>query len=131
MACACIWSIRNIKCYNNIIIVVDDDYGMRLCLWTVVTSGPIVQPPGDYMSVESHGGMILTGENWRTWRKTCPNATLSTTHLSWTDLGVNPGFHGGRPATNHLSYGMVYGSVSKPLIKIVSHSRNVIQDCAL
>jgi hypothetical protein len=35
------------------------------CLWTTVTNGPVVHPPGDieaYMSVESHRGVILTGE---------------------------------------------------------------------
>jgi hypothetical protein len=42
------------------------------------------------MSLESYGGMILTGENWRTWRKTCPNATLSTSP-KWIDPGANPG----------------------------------------
>jgi hypothetical protein len=30
------------------------------------------------MGMESHGGMILTGENWRTQRRTCPSATLSS-----------------------------------------------------
>jgi hypothetical protein len=30
----------------------------------------------------AHGGMILTGENRRTRRKTCPSATLSTTNLT-------------------------------------------------
>jgi hypothetical protein len=45
------------------------------------------------MSMDSHGGMILTEE----MKKTCPNATLSTTNLSWTDTGPC----GERPATNH------------------------------
>jgi hypothetical protein len=59
------------------------------------------------MSMESHGRMILmTGENQRTWRKTCPSSTLSTTNPTWIDLGVNPGLHIERPATNHLSHGM-------------------------
>jgi hypothetical protein len=50
----------------------------------------------------SSGGMILTGENWRTWRKTFPSATLSTTNPTWTVLGVNPGLQCEKPAT----YGM-------------------------
>jgi hypothetical protein len=37
--------------------------------------------------------------------KTCPSATLSTTNPTWPDLGSNPGHHGGKPATNRLSYG--------------------------
>jgi hypothetical protein len=34
--------------------------------------------------VWSIGGIILTGENWSTWRKTCPSATLFTTNLTRT-----------------------------------------------
>jgi hypothetical protein len=56
--------------------------------------------PGD-------GGMILTGENRRTPRKTCPSATLSTTNLTWIDLGANPCLRGEMPATNDLSHGTV------------------------
>jgi hypothetical protein len=57
------------------------------------------------MSLESDGGMILTGENRGTRRKTCPSATLSTTNPTWIDLGANPGLRGERPATNDLSHG--------------------------
>jgi hypothetical protein len=53
------------------------------------------------MSLESDGGMILTVENRRTRRKTCPSATLSTTNPTWID----PGLHCERPATNDLSRG--------------------------
>jgi hypothetical protein len=49
---------------------------------------------------------ILTGENRRTQRKTCPSATLSTTNLTWIDPGANPGLHSERLATNDLSHGM-------------------------
>jgi hypothetical protein len=48
---------------------------------------------------------ILTGENRRTWRKTCPSATLSTTNPTWIDPGANPGLRGERPAINDLSHG--------------------------
>jgi hypothetical protein len=51
------------------------------------------------MNMESHGGMILTGERQRNERKTCPIAILSTTNLTWTDLGLC----GERLMTNHLS----------------------------
>jgi hypothetical protein len=40
--------------------------------------------PRWYMSMERHGGIIFTEEDRRTRRKTCPNATLSTTNLAWT-----------------------------------------------
>jgi hypothetical protein len=60
------------------------------------------------MSVENDGGMILTGENRRTRRKTCPSATLSTTNPIWIDPGTNPGLHGERPASNRLNHGTAY-----------------------
>jgi hypothetical protein len=48
-------------------------------------------------------------ENWKGKpkysEKTCPNATLSTTNTTWSDLGSKPGRRGGKPATNCLSYG--------------------------
>jgi hypothetical protein len=56
------------------------------------------------MSLESDGGMILTGENRRTRRKTCPSDTLSTTNPTRIDPGANPGLRGERPATNDLSH---------------------------
>jgi hypothetical protein len=62
----------------------------------------ITHSPDD-MSLESDGGMILTGENRTTRRKTCPSATLSTTNPTWTDLGAKPGIRGERPAANDLS----------------------------
>jgi hypothetical protein len=49
--------------------------------------------------------MILTRENRSTRGKTGPAATLSTTNLTWTDLGSNPGLDGERPTTNRLSHG--------------------------
>jgi hypothetical protein len=58
-----------------------------------------------WMRLESDGGMILTGENRRTRRKTCPSATLSTTNPTWIDPGANPVLRGERPATNDLSHG--------------------------
>jgi hypothetical protein len=57
------------------------------------------------MSLESDGGMILTGENRRTRRKTCPSATLSIADPTWIDPGANPGLRGERPAANDLSHG--------------------------
>jgi hypothetical protein len=50
--------------------------------------------------------MILTGENRRTLRKTCPSPTLSTTNPTWTDLGANMGLCCEKLATNCLSHGM-------------------------
>jgi hypothetical protein len=73
--------------------------GLRQCLWTAVTNGPICSPPRWYVSMGSLGGMILTGENGIIRRKAYLSATLSTTNPTWTDLGANPGFRSKRPAT--------------------------------
>jgi hypothetical protein len=75
-----------------------------LCIWTAATNWPIVDPPDDMWSMVSNGGMILTEENRRTRKITCPNAPLSITNSTWTD----PGLRGGRPATNRLSHGTAY-----------------------
>jgi hypothetical protein len=48
--------------------------------------------------------MILTGENRRTARKTCPSSTLSTTNPTWINPGANPGLRDERPVTTRLSY---------------------------
>jgi hypothetical protein len=57
------------------------------------------------MSVESDGGMILTGGNRRNRRETCPSATLSTKNPTWIDPGANLGIRGEKPAANRLSHG--------------------------
>jgi hypothetical protein len=49
--------------------------------------------------------MKLTGENRQLGEKPVPSATLSTTNLTWTDPGSDPGLRGERPATNRLSHG--------------------------
>jgi hypothetical protein len=68
--------------------------------------------PRWYMSMESHGGMILTGENRRTRRKTCPSATFSTTNPTWTSQGANPGLCGEMLATNCLSHDTAYSNIT-------------------
>jgi hypothetical protein len=49
--------------------------------------------------------MILSGENRRTRRITCPSTTLSTTNPTWIDPGAKPGLRGERSATNDLGHG--------------------------
>jgi hypothetical protein len=58
---------------------------------------------------------ILTGENRRTRRKTCPSASLSTTNPTWIDSCANPGLRGERPSTNYLGYGTAYTSLLQRL----------------
>jgi hypothetical protein len=38
--------------------------------------------------------------------KICHSATLSTTNVTWTDLGSNPVLRSERPATDRLSHGV-------------------------
>jgi hypothetical protein len=79
--------------------------GVRPCLCrTADANGPIVHPTDDIW-MWSNCGITMTGENRRTWRKTCPSATLSTTNPTWAALGANSALHGEKPVTNHLSYG--------------------------
>jgi hypothetical protein len=50
-------------------------------------------------------GMRIGMGNRITRRKPAPVHTLSSTNLTWPDLGSNPGHRGGNPVTNRLSYG--------------------------
>jgi hypothetical protein len=56
-------------------------------------------PSFRWHTTEYGAAVIVTAENRRTRRKTCPSATFSTTHPRWTDLGTNPGRRGEKPAT--------------------------------
>jgi hypothetical protein len=59
--------------------------------------------PGD-MSMERQGGMILTGETRKTWRKYVP-VPLCPSPIPHGQPGANPGLRGKTPATNRLSHG--------------------------
>jgi hypothetical protein len=52
--------------------------------------------------------MILTEEKQRNQGTMCPSAILSTTHPTWTDLGMNLDHCSETPQTNCLSYGTDY-----------------------
>jgi hypothetical protein len=98
--------------------------GVRLTFHcTVATFMGLLYVPGwgwnewiflNFRKCGAHGGMILTGENWRAWRKNCPSATLSTIS-HWIDLGVNSGCHGERLTTNCLSHGTAMWSLIGPV----------------
>jgi hypothetical protein len=72
-------------------------------LGTTVTSRSIVPAPGDYDDGEI-GGMMIGKGNRSTRRKpaTVPLCPPQTPHAC---PNANPGRRGGKPATNHLSYG--------------------------
>jgi hypothetical protein len=49
--------------------------------------------------------MAPTGNNGSTCTETCASATLSSTDLTWTVLGLNMTLRTERPATDRLSHG--------------------------
>jgi hypothetical protein len=74
------------------------------------------------MSLESDGGIILTGENRRTRRETCPSVTFSTINPTWIEPGVNPGLRGERPAANDLSHGTAHPVVTSVFRELASET---------
>jgi hypothetical protein len=56
------------QCTDIVDVRVD---GVRLCLWTAATNGPVVHGL-DNMSMENHGGMILTGKSEELEEKPVP-----------------------------------------------------------
>ena len=84
------------------------DFRKGIAFWKVPRLGAFVLPVRTTCIrrwVWITGGMILTGGNWSARRKTCPNATFSTSNLIPNDLGSNPHLRGDRPATNCLNSG--------------------------
>jgi hypothetical protein len=79
--------------------------GVRLSpLGTPATIWHIVPAPDDGW------WLWVCSSRWNDWqgkpkysKNICPSAALSSTNLTWLDLGSNPGRHGGKPATNCLS----------------------------
>jgi hypothetical protein len=59
------------------------------CLWTAATIEPIVHPSGDILAWRAMVEWYWQGKA-KNSEKICPSATLSTTNLTWTDLGMNP-----------------------------------------
>jgi hypothetical protein len=58
----------------------------------------------DYIAAAIDECMMLTAKPQYS-EETCPSATISTTTLTWTDLGSNKGLRGERSANNSLSRG--------------------------
>jgi len=61
--------------------------------------------------------MILRWDSGSTERETCPSTTLSTTCLTWTNLGPDLGRHGERPVTNYPSHGTAVRGTTNVLDK--------------
>jgi hypothetical protein len=67
--------------------------------------------------VWSSGRMAPTGNNGNNCTKTRPSATLTTTHLTRTVLGLNTTLRGERPATDRVSHGSA----------VISYARSTTQ----
>jgi hypothetical protein len=74
------------------------------------------------MAVEQLVECELAGET-KVLGENLPHATLSTTNPTWPDHGSNLGCHGGKPATNCLSYDMALpSSVTQNCVILDSHT---------
>jgi len=78
--------------------------------------------------MNEHGAseMTVTGQNLSTWRKTCPNVTLSTTNPPQSGLRLNSGHQGQGPMTNHLSQGTTITAISEGLSRRVCTPTNYL-----
>jgi hypothetical protein len=95
-------------------------------LGTPTTNWPIVPPPHDrWWWMWSS----WWNENWqgkqKYSKKTCPNATLSTTNCSWLDEGSNPRGRGGKPPTNRPSNGKALSTGSNAQNRNIAFIRAV------
>jgi hypothetical protein len=73
------------------------------------------------MSIESHDGVICSGENRRIQLRTCSIATVFTTNPTLTNPGANPGLRGENMATNRLIHGTSYLRLVFYLVQCVQY----------
>jgi hypothetical protein len=111
----CVTALLTPKAENSLICLVHVD-GVRLCLWTAATNGPVVYVNEVRIflwTAATNGSLFVPQVIWVwsscemiTWqnRKTCLSATLSTINLTYIYLGTKPGLHSERPVTNCLSH---------------------------
>jgi hypothetical protein len=75
-------------------------WGETCLCGTGLLAGPLSNSQMIHEWIWSNGGMILTGENRSTRRKTYPTATLLTTRPTWADLGAYSGIRGEKRLTS-------------------------------
>jgi hypothetical protein len=100
--------------FHHLLVVPGD--GVRWCLWTAATSGPIVHLPDDIWAWSVMVEWYWQGKIKELREKTCPSATLSTTNPAWIDLGAKSVLHGERLATNLLSHGTAFHHLRRILL---------------
>jgi hypothetical protein len=74
--------------------------------WDIISvelTGPVYVPGVIREWICSSSGVILSGHDRRTRRKTCPVVTLSTVIHTWSGLSANPGHRCEKPAANCLN----------------------------
>jgi hypothetical protein len=104
---------------------------MLSCRWGMTTSlncsllRALCSSPRWCMHMEKYDGMLLTGENTWTPRKSCPCATLPTTNPTSTDPVTNPPPPEERPTNNRLREKML---IMKPWVTIYFCVRNATTD---
>jgi hypothetical protein len=79
--------------------------GLRLCVRTAATNGPIVLPPDDDMSMKPWLNDDTDRGKPNNSEKNLYKYHFSTTNPIWIEPGAKLGLRGGRPATNRLSHG--------------------------
>jgi hypothetical protein len=96
--------------------------GDALCLWAPTAASRATVLPADdtWMNMDEwmneQEWIIFDWENEITRRKCCPCATLSTTSPKWTTLRPKADLRVEKPATNRLSYGTTFWSVTITLL---------------
>jgi hypothetical protein len=100
-------------------------------LGTAATNRATVPALGDYDDGEI-GGMMIGRGNQSTWRKPAP-VPLCPPQTPHAYPDVNRGRHGGKPATNCLSYGTAIHSITNTSVTQDKHyvSQNLSHWCKM
>lgn len=96
-------STETSKFHHDVVVAaVADVNGVRQCLWTAGTDGPIVHPPNDMRVCRATVEWYWQEKTEEIGRKNLSNGTLSTTNPTCTEPNANPSHRGERSATNRL-----------------------------
>jgi hypothetical protein len=76
-----------------------------LCLWTAVTNGSIIHPPGDMWVLTATVEYCWQGKRKKA-EKTLSQCHFPITNPTWNDQGAIPGLCGEVPASIRPSHGI-------------------------